>query len=71
MWIVHVKRVSFSATISSFGLGSDRRNRRELLLGLGCAELDFGDSFDRARRIVSVMLVRVWFPLLDCCRHGH
>jgi hypothetical protein len=47
MWRVQWKRVSFSVTISSFRLGSDRCEWRELLLGVGCAELDCGDSVDR------------------------
>jgi hypothetical protein len=70
MWY-EFKRVSLGVTISSFRLGSHRRKRRKLHLGVGCAEFDCGDSVDGQRRIISAVLVRVWFPLLDRCAYGN
>jgi hypothetical protein len=71
MWRVYFERVTFVITSSSFGLGSNRCERRELLLGMGRAELDGGDSNDSQRGIVPVVLVRVWLQLLDGCGDGH
>jgi hypothetical protein len=68
---VYCGRVAFTATIFSFWLGSNRCERRELFLGVGCAEFDCGDSVDGQRGIISAVLVRVWFPLLDRCAYGN
>jgi hypothetical protein len=70
MWY-EFKRVSLGVTISNLRLGSHRRKRREHLLGVGCAEFDCGDSVDGQRGIISAVLVRVWFPLLDRCAYGN